>query len=307
MDDNKGLIFHTIHGSFVDGHGVRTTIFLKGCPLRCVWCCNPEGQQAYPEIKFTVSKCTGCGRCIDTCPVHALQYDSNEQNKKVILDRQLCDNCGKCVDVCYEGALEIFGKYYTLEEIYNESKRDEQYYRSSGGGVTIGGGEPTFKPVFTYALMKKLQESGVHVAIDSCGYTKSEEGLRILKEADLLLYDIKGINGEKHYKNTGVNNETIISNLKMLDSLGKEIIIRLPLIPGYNDSQEDLTAAAALLSSLKSVIRVDLLAYHEFGRIKHEQLGREYKLKGVKTLSDERLQQIKEFFESYGLDVQLGG
>ena len=305
--DDKGLIFHTIHGSFVDGHGVRTTIFLKGCPLRCVWCCNPEGQQAYPEIKFTSSKCSGCGRCIDICPTQALRYDSEGQNKKILLDRQLCNNCGKCVDVCYEGALDIFGKYYTLDEIHNEAKRDEQYYRSSGGGVTIGGGEPTFQPGFTYALMKKLQENGIHVAIDTCGYTKSEEGLRILKEADLLLFDIKGINAEEHLKNTGVNNETIISNLKMLDSMGKEIIIRLPLIPGYNDSQDDLKAIAELLSSLKSVIRVDLLAYHEFGRIKHEQLGREYKLQGIKTISDERLQQIKEYFESYRLNVQLGG
>jgi pyruvate formate lyase activating enzyme len=306
MEDNRGLIFHTIHGSFVYGHGVRTTIFLKGCPLKCVWCCNPEGQLPYPEIKFTVSKCTGCGKCIDVCPVNAIQNDPGRDNV-IMIDREICTNCGKCIEVCFTGALDYFGKYYTVDEVFGEARKDEQYYRSSGGGVTIGGGEPTMQPVFTYDLMKKLQENGIHVGIDTCGYTQTDEGLRILKEADLLLYDLKGMDSLEHQDNTGVKNEVIISNLKMLNSIGKDIIIRLPLIPGYNDSKQSLEMLAEFLSTLKSVQRIDLMAYHQFGRIKYEQLGREYALMDVEAISDERLQQIKEFFESYGLNVQLGG
>jgi pyruvate formate lyase activating enzyme len=307
MSDNKGLIFHTIHGSFVDGHGIRTTIFLKGCPLHCLWCCNPEGQNSFPELKFTPSKCSGCSRCIDICPTGAIELCDGESKKAVRIDRQKCDNCGKCTEVCYEGSLEIFGEYKSVEDVFNNAVKDEAYYRNSGGGITIGGGEPTYHADFTYELMKKLQERGIHVAIDTCGYVSHERGLQVLKEADLLLFDVKGIDPEKHLGNTGVKNKLILGNLKLLDKLGKPIIVRVPLIPGYNDSEQDLDAIAELLASLKSLERVDLLGYHEFGRIKHEQLGREYQLHGLKPLSEERLQQIKKLFEDRGLTVQIGG
>lgn len=306
MDNKAGHIFHIITGSFVDGYGVRTTIFLKGCPLRCIWCCNPEGQEYHPEIKFTSSKCDGCGKCVQACPINAIQLAPNLEDEKLKIDRKLCTNCGKCLEVCYTGALEYFGKSVTVDELFDTVKKGEQFYRASGGGVTIGGGEPTFQPLFTYPLLRKLKENYIHTAIDTCGYVLNSEGFKILEEADLLLFDLKGMDPKEHLKNTGVSNEPILANLKRLDNMGKSIIIRVPLIPGYTDSAQNIKATAEFLSKLKSVERVDLLAYHQYGAVKYVQLGKVYKLH-VQPLSQEQLDDIKDAFERYGLNVQLGG
>jgi len=302
----KGLIFHIIHGSFVDGHGIRTTVFLKGCPLRCLWCCNPEGQQTGVELKVTDSRCDGCGRCVLVCPVSAIRLRPEWEKPRVVIDRAVCSNCLNCVEVCYKGALERFGEYYTVDELFEIVKKDEQYYRASGGGVTIGGGELTFQPEFTLAFLKKCRENYIHTAVDTCGYLTSGDGLKILEEADLILFDIKGLDPQDHLRNTGVSNKTIISNLEHLNALGKDIIIRLPIIPGYTDSDQNLQATAEFLSGLKSVERVDLLAYHEYGRVKYDQLGKTYRLR-VQSPTQERMESIKALFERYGLKVQLGG
>jgi pyruvate formate lyase activating enzyme len=306
MDDKLGLIFHIITGSFVDGYGVRTTVFLKGCPLRCLWCCNPEGQQEHPEIKSTASKCDGCGRCVPVCPTKAIQLNPKLEDDKLKIDRELCTNCGDCIKVCYTGALDYFGKYVTVDELFDIVKKGEQFYRDSGGGVTIGGGEPTFQPLFTHALLRKFKENYIHAALDTCGYTKNGEGLKCLDEADLLLYDIKHMEPKEHLKCTGVSNEPILKNIKRSADMGKPIIIRIPLIPGYNDSAQNIKATAEFLSRLKSVERVDLLAYHQYGKVKYRQLGRVYKL-DVQPPAQEHLNEIKDTFERYGLNVQLGG
>jgi pyruvate formate lyase activating enzyme len=299
----KGLVFHIIHGSFVDGYGIRTTIFLKGCPLRCLWCCNPEGQTGHPELKYTASNCNGCGKCIDVCPEGAIQI--NPLLEKAQIDRKLCDNCGKCIDVCYTGALQYFGTYYTVDELFEIIRKDEQYYRSSGGGATIGGGEPTFQASFTYALMKQCQENFIHVAIDTCGYTTTQEQFKILAEADLLLYDIKGLDPIAHKYNTGVSNEIILSNLKKLNDMGKSIIIRIPIVPklSIGKNVEDI---AAMLIKLKSIERVDLLPYHTYGTIKYEQLDREYTI-STRLDAQALAENTKKTLERYGLNVQLGG
>jgi pyruvate formate lyase activating enzyme len=302
----KGLIFHIIHGSFVDGHGIRTTVFLKGCPLRCLWCCNPEGQQVFPELKLTAAKCDGCGKCVPVCPSGAIQIRPEWEQSRIKIDRAVCDNCLKCTGVCYKGALESFGEYYTVDELFDIVKKDEQYYRSSGGGVTIGGGELTFQPEFTHAFLKKCRENYIHTAVDTCGQTVNSEGQQILEEADLVLYDLKGLDPAEHFRNTGVSNEIIIANLEHLNTLGKDIIIRLPIIPGYTDSDQNLRATAEFLAGLKSVERVDLLAYHEYGRVKYDQLGKPYRLQ-VQSPDQERMDSIKTLFESYGLKVQMGG
>jgi len=306
MRNESGLIFHIIHGSFVDGYGVRTTVFLKGCLLRCLWCCNPEGQQGHPEIKLTPSLCDGCGRCVPICPTNAIQLEPKSGDDKIRIDRKLCTNCGKCLEVCYTGALDCFGKYYTVDELFNIVKKDEQFYRASGGGVTIGGGEPTFQPHFTYALLRKCRENYIPTAVDTCGYMLTSEGFRILEEADLLLFDVKGMDPKEHLKNTGVSSEPILANLKKLDAMGKAIIIRVPIIPGHTDSSQNIKATAEFLSRLKSVERVDLLAYHEYGIVKYGQLGRRYKL-NIQPPTEERMNDIKDTFERYGLNVQLGG
>ena len=300
----KGLVFHIIHGSFVDGYGIRTTVFLKGCPLRCLWCCNPEGQMGYPELKYTIAECNNCGNCIGVCPEGAIKSDPILE--KVTIDRKLCNNCGKCISVCYTGALQYFGTYYTVDELFDIIKKDEQYYRSSGGGVTIGGGEPIFQPLFTYALMKKCQENYIHVAIDTCGYATTEEQFKILVEADLLLYDLKGLDLNTHIKNTKVSNEIIISTLKKLNDMRKSIIIRIPVIPDLTVTQEAMESIAALLTRLKSVERVDLLPYHTYGTIKYEQLGKEYTL-STRIDTQEMTEILKNTLECYGLNVQIGG
>jgi len=305
-DNIKGVIFHIIHGSFVDGYGVRTTVFLKGCPLRCAWCCNPEGQEEYLEIKLTPSKCSECGSCLKICPTEAITLDRKRGNDRVRIDRKLCTNCGKCIEVCFTGTLEYFGKYMTVAEVFNIVKKDEPFYNRSGGGVTIGGGEPTFQHAFTYALMKKCQENRIHVALDTCGYTLDSEGLKCLEEANLVLFDMKGMDPKEHLRNTGVSNKLSLRNLRRLADRGTPIIIRMPIVPGYNDSIQNIKDTAEFLSELNSVERVDLLPYHKYGTVKYGQLGKIYRL-NVETPSQEYINSLKSTFERYGLKTQIGG
>lgn len=298
----EALVFHIIHGSFVDGYGIRTTVFLKGCPLRCIWCCNPESQSFLPELKVTREHCNGCANCISVCPKAALAL----RDGSVQVDRTLCNGCMKCVDVCYTGALEPFGEIMTAQEVFEIIRSDEMFYRNSGGGATIGGGECTCHPEFMLELIGLCHEANIHVAVDTCGYTTSELGREVLKAADLLLFDIKGIDPVRHQENTGKSNDVILQNLHMLSDLHKPLIIRIPVIPGYNDSDENLNAVADLLSGLKSVERVDILPEHEFGRVKYEQLDKEYRLAPC-PVSEARQEAIRAMFESRGFQTQLGG
>jgi pyruvate formate lyase activating enzyme len=202
--------------------------------------------------------------------------------------------------------LERFGTYYTVDELFEIVKRDEQYYSTSGGGVSIGGGEPTLQPRFLRAFLKKCRENYIHTAVDTCGYTINDEALKALEEADLLLFDIKGVEDRQHLINTGVSNQKILANLRHLGAMGKPIIIRMPIIPGHTYSEENIIAAAELLSGIKSIERIDLMAYHEYGTVKYNQLGREYKLQ-AETPGEDVMNQIKKTLEGYGLKVQLGG
>ena len=306
--ETLGVVFQIVHGSFVDGPGVRTTMFLKGCPLRCAWCCNPESQVAEPELKITQERCDECGRCAEVCPAGAVHLEDARSSEKVHIQRVRClRDCRLCVERCATRALEFFGWSLTAKEAYEILQKDKAYYGRSGGGVTIGGGEPTFQPRFTYSLMRLCQADGISVAIDTCGYTNSELGLRILDLADLLLFDIKGMDTRKHLAGTGVANTLILNNLTWLGERGKRIIIRLPLIPGQNDSDEALAAVGEFLARFETIERVDLMAFHRFGTVKYAQLGRRCSLTDTETISSTRLESIKRLLESYGLICQLGG
>jgi len=302
-----GLVSQIIHGSFVDGHGVRTTVFLKGCPLRCIWCCNPEGQNRGLEIKCTPSRCNGCARCLPVCPTAAISLEGGADGvTRIKIDRRLCDSCGRCIDVCYLGALDWFGTYYTVDELFDEVRKDEKFYSASGGGVTVGGGEPTLQPVFLRRFLKKCRDGYIHTALDTCLYTVTEEGVKALEEADLLLCDIKSLDPEQHVRDTGQRNEVILRNLRHLSAMGKPMIVRIPLIPGHTDSPENLRAVVDLLCSLRSVERVDLLPVHEYGKVKYDQLGMEYRLV-ARPIPQERQDDIKALFEESGLRTQIGG
>lgn len=297
-------IFNLVRGSFVDGWGIRTTIFLKGCPLRCKWCCNPEGQRFAPELRLFQNRCSQCGACLERCPRGALTLTETG----IRCDRQRCDGCAACLEACPEGALELFGRPMTAQEVFALVRRDRDYYLASGGGLTIGGGEASQFPEFCLELMELCRRDGISVAVDTCGYAPEEKQLEVLKRADLLLYDIKGVDPERHRRNTGMDNALIWSNLKRLDRLGKEIIIRIPVIPGYNDSEEELRELAARLDGLPNVKRVDLICYHQFGMVKYQQLDRPYPIPdSVQPIPEPRQRWLLELFRAYGLSVQLGG
>lgn len=309
MNKSTGIVFNIVHGSFVDGYGIRTTIFLKGCPLSCLWCCNPEGQKLNPELKFIESLCNNCGKCINACPSNVFSISDPNPKSILLIDRALCTMCGNCVDACYRGALEIIGKLMTVDEVMEIIKKDEIFYRQSNGGVTIGGGEATFQPEFSLEILKECRKNYIHTAVDTCGYTLSNKGFAVLMEADLLLFDAKGMDRELHINNTGVSNEVIINNLKRLNELKKPIIIRIPLIPNYNDSNENIKSTASFLSSLSSIERVEIIPYHEYGKIKYSELGMTYRVSVIKSdlLTQDALDGVRQVFEEYGLHVQFGG
>lgn len=295
-----GLIFNVVHSSFVDGYGIRTTIFLKGCPLRCKWCCNPEGQSFRPQLRYISSHCSGCGRCVDPCPAGAVTVAEG----KAVIDWTRCDSCGKCVEVCWFDALSLWGKEYTPQEMFEVVRRDAPYYAASGGGLTIGGGEATCYPDFCLSLMELCHGEGIPVAIDSCGYVTTPLGREVLLRADLVLLDIKGVDEERHRENTGVSNQVIWDNLRMLEEARQHVIIRIPVIPGYNDSE--LEEMARRLAPFRCIERLDLICYHEFGAVKYGEMGMTYPM-DAQPIPPQRQQEILALFRSYGFQAQLGG
>ncbi len=300
LNPSEATIFNIVHGSFVDGWGIRTTVFLKGCPLRCKWCCNPESQRREPELKLVREHCSGCGKCVPECPKGALQ----QKGSSVSVDRNLCDGCGRCVPVCWPGALEIWGKKCTAEAVFAECLRDEAFYRQSGGGVTLSGGEPTLQPEFCLEMIRLCHGRGIPVAVDTCGQVTTQQGLEVLRQADLILFDVKGLDPQRHLINTGVSSDLIQRNLALLEQAGKEVIIRYPVIPHHN--RQEAGEIAALLARLHCVKRVDVIPYHQYGTGKYEQLGRHYTLDEESIPAGEQ-DELAELFRRKGLNVQLGG
>ena len=298
-------VFNIVHGSAVDGWGVRTTVFLKGCPLRCLWCCNPEGQKKTVELKYKTENCNGCGNCVSACPRGAVKM-LDAPKRLAVVDRDECDNCLGCVEVCFTGAFTPFAKHYTVDGLFQEISRDQGYF-GEDGGLTIGGGEATLHPEFTLELIKKCQKSYIHTALDTCGHIDTETGRECLKEADLVLFDIKGLDPELHKTGTGLDNSLILKNLKYRDDLGKETIIRLPLIPAFTDSEENLLKEAELILGLKSVKRVDLIPFHKYAEIKYRQLGWPLPYIFGKEFPQNREQEVLDLFLGMGVNAQLGG
>lgn len=301
----RAPVFNLVNGSFVDGPGIRTTIFLKGCRLRCKWCCNPEGQSFQPEMRFLAAHCrSGCSDCVSACPEGAIRQDTGTLK----IDRAKCIGCGRCETACFEDALRLFGKWYTPEDVMGRIRREKPYLTRSGGGVTIGGGEATCWSAFCRELIRLCHAEGIHTAIDSCGYPCTEETLSALDAADLVLFDLKGMDSARHQENTGAGNEEILRTFEHLRTTNKPVIVRAPLVPGYNDSPEELAALGRLLRESPNVERVDLMPYHEYGVSKYEEIGLAYPLAGkVEPYSQDQVRQLLEFFRTYHPNVQIGG
>ena len=299
----EGRIFNIEKYAIHDGPGIRTTIFFKGCPLRCWWCHNPEGQDFEPELVYREGRCIGCGECIKTCSRRALSL----ADQRVSLDRERCNACGECVQVCPSEALSIAGRDISADEAIRELERDRVFYDESEGGVTFSGGEPLLQPNFLDALLSDCSKRDIHTVLDTSGYAPFKVIERVRGRVDLFLYDIKTMNESSHRKYVGVSSKLILQNLKKLGRTGSCLAISLPVIPGINDDPENLRATGECISSLPSVEYVSLLPYHRAGIEKYRNLGKPYRLMGTKPPSPGKLQIIKERLEAFGLNVKVGG
>lgn len=279
-------VFNVQRFSLGDGPGIRTTVFLKGCPLNCLWCHNPESKNAYPELMLYPDKCIGCGNCLKVCPkgLHTI----GEQGEHLI-DREKCARCFACSEGCV-GALEAAGKEMSVEQVLTEVLKDNAFYRNSGGGMTLSGGEPLMHFDFTLALLQSAKEQGLHTCIETCGYAPWEHIEALIPYVDIFLWDVKEIDPARHKEYTGVSNERILENLRKLSAAGAEIVLRCPVIPGLNDRKEHLAGIAALAEELSGVTRVDVEPYHPLGQSKSEALGRDYPLSHLSFPEEQTVQ-----------------
>jgi pyruvate formate lyase activating enzyme len=289
----------TVH----NGPGIRTLILFKGCPLRCVWCSTPESWNESPEIAFYTDRCILCGDCIPVCPRTAITAG----DKAVIINRELCNNCSQCVTVCNTEALRLLGQKYTIEELVQEVKKDKVVFKHSGGGVTVSGGEPLLDPEFALELFRSFKQNGINVGVDTCGYVPRKNVEVVLPYVDFFLWDIKHMDDDKHKEFTGVSNRLILDNLRFVSDNSIPVYIRLPIIPGYNDSEENLRAVCEFAKDLSSLVEINLLPLHHLGKARYVALGLEYPIEGIPLIQDEVLQEIKKLVESYGLTCHIIG
>lgn len=297
----KGLVFNIQRFSLHDGPGIRTTVFLKGCPLRCLWCSNPESQDPWPSLVVRDVNCKGCGACVEACPRGAIVLD-DERRRSVHWSE--CDQCLVCVGACVYKSLNVCGTYMAPEEVMDEVMRDEPFYRNSGGGITLSGGEPLAQAGFLMEILVASKRAGLHTVLDTTGFAPWGTMEAILPLIDLVLWDIKHLDPIEHERATGVSNELILQNLLKASRMSR-IWLRVPLIAGFNDSLGHITEMASLAKDFKAE-KISLLPYHEGGRSKCEQLGRAYPFPHGKAPSEEEIRLLEGVIEDKGISVSVG-
>ena len=298
-----GRIFNIQKYSIHDGPGIRTTVFLKGCPLGCIWCHNPESQSMKQEILFYARRCIGCGKCMEVCKSGAIYTQAGTMH----YDRDKCTSCGSCAAVCYPKAREVAGDVVDINYVMKQIEKDRIFYEESGGGVTFSGGEPLMQPEFLLELLKQCKEREIHTAVDTCGYANTDVLSSICRYTDLFLYDLKHINDDKHIQYTGVSNKLILENLKTLSEMGKRIFIRIPLIPGVNDESDNIRLTSLVLKATPGIEQVNILPYHNIAVDKYNRLGRPNSLMEIAVPTEEAIEQIARKYMEYGIKVKIGG
>jgi pyruvate formate lyase activating enzyme len=301
MNAIEGIVFNIQRYSIDDGPGVRTTVFLKGCPLSCLWCSNPESIDPMPEVTYRYTSCKRCGTCISACPTGAITLDE----AGIHIDRKNCDRCGTCVSVCMPEALKISGKKMSVEEVFKIVKKDIDYYEASGGGLTCSGGEVLSQPEFVAALFRRCREAGIHACADTSGWGSREAMETVLEYCDLVYFDLKHINAAEHKKLCGQSNDLILNNLALIAEEKVPVVLRVPLIPGCNDSKENISAIAETAARFLKDALVHILPYHRYGTNKYRMLDMEYPLEITESPIPEKLDQARKIIESFGLKCEI--
>lgn len=300
--DIIGRVFNIQRYSIHDGMGIRTIVFLKGCPLSCVWCSNPESQSKSPQILFNETKCLHCNSCTAHCPKGAIF----EREGIKLIDYQ-CNLCKICLNVCHADGLSLVGENKTVEQVMEQVRKDRAFYGDSQGGLTLSGGEPALQWEFCEALLDACAEEGINTAMETCGYANWETFGRLVSRVDTLLYDIKHTDPQKHRELTGVDNTIILENAKRAAKLAKKMIVRIPVIPICNGNPREIEKIADFIATLKKVEEIHLLPYHAFGRGKYKELGRIYKMGEVEPPSRGFMEELAQKIRRKNFRVQIGG
>jgi pyruvate formate lyase activating enzyme len=300
----SGLIFDIKRYAINDGPGIRVVVFFKGCNLHCAWCHNPEGMAAVPEKMFTPSKCISCGTCVSACPEEAITLTAHG----IVTNTDLCRSCGICAEVCPTMAIEMSGREMTVPEIMDVIEKERIFFEQSGGGVTFSGGEPMIQSKVLIELLDECGKRGIHRAVDTAGHVNTDVLLEVAQRTDLFLYDLKVMDPELHAKWTGLTNDKILTNLRAVARTGVPVIIRIPLVGGVNDHEDNIRQTAEFLYSIPMKgAEVHLLPYHAIARHKYEKLSRPEEFELMEEPGPGRLEEVVALFRGYGMKVQVGG